>query len=116
MHAAFVLFVVAGGLLVLRWPRAVWFHAPAVLWGAIVELAGLGCPLTPLEHWLRALGGEPGSAGGFVERWLLPVLYPAALGRELQIALGVGVLVLNGLVYAWVLRRRALDDVRARAH
>lgn len=112
-HAAFVLFVVAGGLLVLRWPRVVWLHAPAILWGSIVELAGWECPLTPLENWLRSRGDEAGYGGGFVAHYILPILYPEELTRTMQLALGGGALLVNVLVYGYVLRRRTLDAVRA---
>src|SRR5690606_28688271 len=67
VHFAFVLFVVLGGLLVLRWRWVAWIHLPAVLWGAFVELTGRICPLTPLELWLRNLGGQRGYEGGFIE-------------------------------------------------
>ena len=102
LHASFILFVVAGGLLV-RWRRRVaWLHLPAVAWGALIEFRGWICPLTPLEIWARSRAGETGFSGGFIEHYLLPVVYPGALTRELQIALGALVLVVNALVYAWV--------------
>jgi hypothetical protein len=106
LHAAFVAFVVAGGLLVLRWPRLAWVHVPAVLWGAAVELWGLVCPLTPLENALRQAAGEAGYAGSFVERYLLPLLYPAALSREVAVLLGLGAVAVNLLPYGWLLARR----------
>jgi len=105
-HFAFVLFVVGGGLLVLRWRRVAWIHLPCVLWGAVIELAGWICPLTPLENRLRYAAGGAGYAGGFVEHYLMPVLYPTQLTRPIQVALGVSVLVLNCAVYSWVLWRR----------
>jgi hypothetical protein len=105
LHTAFVLFVVLGGLLALRWPRAAWFHLPAVLWGAGIEFVAGICPLTPLENHLRQLGGEAGYAGGFVEHYVLPVLYPAGLTHGMQLVLGTFVLVLNVVVYAIVWRR-----------
>lgn len=107
LHSAFVLFVVLGGLFALRWPRAAWLHLPAALWGAGIEFAGGICPLTPLEIHLRRLGGEAGYAGGFVEHYVLPVLYPAALSRDVQTILGGIVIGLNVLIYAFVLRRHA---------
>ena len=100
LHLAFIAFVVAGGLFIVRWPRLPWLHAPAVLWGVAIELCGCICPLTPLENWLRQAGGSQGYASGFTEHYLLPLIYPAELTRELQLVLGLGVLVLNGLVYA----------------
>ena len=105
VHFAFVLFVVLGGLLVLRWRRLAWVHVPVALYGALIEFVGFICPLTPLEIWLRRLGGEAGYEGGFVEQYITAALYPTGLTREIQLALGVGVLVLNAVVYAFVLRR-----------
>lgn len=108
-HLGFVLFVVLGGLLGLRWPRAVWLHLPAVLWGAGIEFVHGICPLTPLENHLRALGGEAGYSGDFVEHYLLPVLYPAGLTQKTQLVLGSFVVVLNVVVYAviwWRWRRK----------
>ena len=106
LHFAFVLFVVLGGLLALRWPRAAWFHLPVVVWGAGIEFLGGICPLTPLEIRLRRLGGEAGYSGGFVEHYILPVLYPEALTRDIQYILGGIVIVLNLVVYGMLLRRR----------
>jgi hypothetical protein len=106
VHLLFVVFVVAGGLLVLRWPRVAWVHIPAAVWGTLIEFAGWICPLTPLENRLRRLGGEAGYAGGFVEEYLLAILYPSGLTRTHQVVLGVLVLVLNLAVYAYVRRRQ----------
>jgi hypothetical protein len=106
VHALFVLFVVCGSILVLWWPRAVWVHAPAVVWGVLVECAGMTCPLTPLENRLRLLGGDAGYDQDFLSRWLLMILYPSSLTRELQIALGASLLLFNIGLYAWILRRR----------
>lgn len=105
VHAAFVAFVVLGGLLVLRWPRATWAHVPAALWGAGIEFSGGICPLTPLENLLRDLAGQQGYSGGFIEHFLTPVLYPLGLTRDLQLALGTFVVVINLVVYAWAIRR-----------
>ena len=104
VHLAFVLFVVLGGLIVLRWPRVAWVHVPVALYGAAIEFLGFICPLTPLEVRLRRLGGEAGYEGGFVEHYVTAALYPAGLTRELQLGLGVGVLVLNAVVYSLVVR------------
>jgi hypothetical protein len=99
VHLGFVVSVVAGGLLVLRWGRLAWVHLPVALWGAGISLGGGLCPLTPLENWLREQGGGARYAGGFIEHYMLPVLYPVALTREVQIAAGVFVLALNALLY-----------------
>jgi hypothetical protein len=105
-HFAFVLFVVLGGLLVLRWPRLAYVHVPVAIYGALIEFAGWVCPLTPLENMLRERAGETGYQGGFIEHYILPVLYPSALTREIQILLGSLVLVLNLVIYAYIIRRR----------
>jgi hypothetical protein len=108
LHLAFVGFVVFGALLVTRRPRVAWIHVPCVLWGALIELAGWVCPLTPLENHFRELGGQAGYARGFVEHYLLPVLYPQGLTRAAQVLLGILVLGLNGAVYGrLILRRRS---------
>lgn len=108
LHLGFVLFVAGGGFLVLRWPGVAWFHVPAATWGAAIEFGGWVCPLTPLENWFRIRAGEAGYGGGFVEEYLLPVLYPGDLTREIQIALGMFVVVVNGAVYLrlWLRSRR----------
>lgn len=106
LHLSFVLFVLFGGLLAMKWRRAMWFHLPAVAWGTFVELTGWICPLTPLENWLRVQGGGSGYEGDFLERYLLALLYPDGLTRETQILLGLVVLVVNGLIYGWLLSKR----------
>ena len=105
VHLAFVLFAVLGGLLVLKWKRCAWLHVPAVLWAALIEFAGWVCPLTPLEIWLRERGGAIAYRSGFVEHYILPLLYPAVLTRRLQIVLGLFVLGINLGIYGWVLYR-----------
>jgi hypothetical protein len=100
VHFAFVLFVVLGGLIVVKRPTVGWIHAPAAVWGACIEFAGLICPLTPLENWLRTQGGGAVYEGSFVERYLIPVLYPEALTRELQFVLGALVVGVNVVLYA----------------
>ncbi len=106
LHLTFVVFVVLGGLLVLRWRKLAWVHLPAVAWGAWIEFTGSICPLTPFENWLRRRGGGAPYTSGFIEHYVLPILYPAALSTELQWALGSIVLVVNAAVYVAVLQRR----------
>ena len=106
LHFSFVLFVVLGGLLVLRRPWVAYVHIPAAIWGAAIELAGWICPLTPLENWLRRQAGTAGYSGSFIEHYILPILYPSALTRDIQLILGVLVIAFNLTIYAYVFRRR----------
>lgn len=108
LHLCFVVFVVLGGLLVLRKPLLAWWHVPAVIWGAAIEFLGWVCPLTYLENMLRAKGDGPVYAIGFVENYVLPVLYPADLTRTMHIGLGLIVLAVNiGLYWSlWYKSRR----------
>lgn len=105
LHLGFVIFVLCGGLLVLRWRRLAWLHLPAVVWGAVVEFTGWICPLTPLENRLRTAAGQSGYGSDFVAHYLLPVLYPDDLTRDVQLILGTVVLAVNISVYGWVWRR-----------
>jgi hypothetical protein len=106
VHLAFVVFVVLGGLLVLRWPRLAWLHVPAAIWGVLIEYTGWICPLTPLENSFRTQGGEAGYSGGFIQHYIQPLLYPAGLTRTTQIVLGSIALILNLTVYAIVTVRK----------
>jgi len=112
VHAGFVAFVVLGALLALRWPRIAWVHVPVVLWGAGIEFLGGICPLTPLENHWRRLAGELGYPGGFVEHYLMSALYPDGLTRQVQLALGALVLLVNAAIYTWVFWRRRSDRQR----
>ncbi len=106
LHLAFILFVVFGALFSLHSPRWAWLHLPALAWGIWVEAAGWICPLTPLEMRWRYLAGQAGYEGGFVEHYLVQLIYPPGLTREWQIASVIGLAILNATVYVWVLRRR----------
>ncbi len=105
-HLLFVAFAVAGGLLVLRWRWVAWVHIPVATWAAAIEFSGGVCPLTPLENWLRVRGGDLAYSSDFIERYVLPLLYPGELTREMQIGFGAIVLLLNFGVYGWVLHRQ----------
>jgi len=104
-HFAFILFVMFGGFLALRWRRAPWLHLPAAAWGAFVVLSGRVCPLTPLENHFRRLAGGDAYPGAFLDRYLVGIVYPEGLTREVQIVLGLGAILLNAGVYWWVRRR-----------
>ncbi|MFW6079781.1 MAG: DUF2784 domain-containing protein [Gemmatimonadota bacterium] len=105
LHFGFIVFVVLGGLLALRWPRAALVHLPAAAYGILIELFGWVCPLTPIENSLRRSAGEAGYSGGFIEHYLLPVIYPGGLTREVQLVLAGVVVVVNVVVYLVVWRR-----------
>jgi hypothetical protein len=107
LHLLFVTFVVAGGLLAFRWPWAAAAHLPAAVWGVLIEFRGWICPLTPLEKSLRASAGQAGYEGGFIEHYMLPLLYPAGLTQGVQLVLGSLLIAVNLAVYGMVLRRRA---------
>ncbi len=102
VHLGFIVFVVLGGLLALRWRRMPRLHLPAALWAAASELFGWSCPLTPLEGWLRRASGAGGYSGGYIEHYLLPIIYPAALTREVQFVLAGLVVIVNLAAYAFV--------------
>jgi hypothetical protein len=112
MHLCFVLFVVFGGLFAWRWRWVIGLHLPAAVWGALIEFFSWECPLTPLENELRHKAAQTGYEGGFIEHYLLPILYPAGLGREIQILISLFVVVSNVLIYWRLLRhsrRRAKE-------
>lgn len=113
VHMIYIVFVVLGALLVARWAWVAWLHIPAAAWGALVELFGFWCPLTPLENHFRERAGAEGYADGFIEEYLLPLIYPGELTRTMQLVLGAGVIVVNIAAYAWVLWRRRSREAPA---
>ena len=106
VHLGFVVFVLAGGVLVYRWRWIPWFHVPAAAWAIFIELSGGICPLTPLENRLRTAAGLDDYSGDFVARYVFPILYPEGLTREAQIGVGLVVLVINLVLYVAVYRQR----------
>lgn len=113
VHLLFVVFVMAGGFLLARWPKLAWLHLPAAAWGATIEFTGGICPMTPLENHLRVLGGGSAYSGDFVERYLLPILYPENLAVPIQQVLGGVVVAVNLAAYALAcraLRKRGLSN------
>ena len=105
-HFGFIVFVLLGGLLAFRWQWIPWLHIPAVAWGGIIELTGRICPLTLLENWLRHAGGLNEYSQSFIERYIVPVVYPAELTREVQILLGFVLVGLNVMIYGYLAWRR----------
>lgn len=105
IHFTFILFVIFGGLLILLWPKIIWLHVPALSWGVATQMFGLICPLTPFEIYLRNRADMEGYSGGFIENYLIPVIYPAALTHQLQWALGTVLLIFNVLIYVYLWKR-----------
>ena len=106
LHLGFILFAIGGGFLALPWPRAPWFHIPVLAWAALIEFMGWVCPLTPLENWLREQGGRAVYERGFIEHYVVPIVYPPELTVEIQWVLAVLLLAVNAAVYSWALHRR----------
>lgn len=105
LHFAFILFVILGGLAVLRWRRVAWAHVPVFAYGALIEFFGWTCPLTPFEKFLRVRGGGVSYDTNFTDHYIMPLIYPSGLTPGLQIVLGVLVLVVNGALYTWAWQR-----------
>jgi uncharacterized membrane protein YhhN len=105
VHLLFVIFVVLGGFLSLKWRWLPWLHVPVAIYGAVIELVHFVCPLTPLENWLRRRGGQEGYEGSFIETYILHILYPDGLTRRVEIVLGVSVIVINVVAY-WLYMRK----------
>ena len=105
-HLVFILYVIAGALLIFKWPKTLWLHLPACFWGMTVEFTGWICPLTPWEIRLRRLAGEEGYTGSFIEHYLIPIIYPSGLTREVQMVLGGTVLIVNLSLYTLILIKR----------
>jgi hypothetical protein len=112
-HGAYVVFVVLGALLALKWPKVLWVHAPAAIWGVLIEYAGWVCPLTPLENRLRALAGEAGYSGDFIEHYILRALYPHGLTPTVRYTLATFALVVNVIAYIIVIKKRRRPIGRA---
>jgi hypothetical protein len=103
-HALFVVFVVLGGFVVLRWRKVIWIHAPCVAWGVILEFQGWICPLTYLENDLLVAGGATRYTGDFIWHYLRPLVYPPGITADNQFLLGVIALVINLIAYTFVWR------------
>ena len=98
-HLVFILYVMAGALLIFKWPKTLWLHLPACFWGMIVEFTSWICPLTPWEIQLRRLAGEEGYTESFIAHYLIPIIYPSGLTPEVQMVLGGTVLIVNLSLY-----------------
>ena len=106
VHFAFIIFVIAGGVVVLRWRRVMWAHLPVVAYGILIEFLGWVCPLTPLEQSLRTMAGQTSYTGTFTEHYITPIIYPPGLSHSVQITLGLIVFAVNAAVYIWIFSHR----------
>ncbi len=105
LHLAFVVFCVVGGFVVLRWPRWAWLHLPCVVWAAVMNAAGWVCPLTPLEKWFLRRAGGTGYEGGFLDHYLVPMIYSQEALGQTGLSVAIGVALWNAGVYGWLLYR-----------
>ena len=105
-HLVFILYVIAGALLIFKWPKTLWLHLPSCFWGMTVEFIGWICPLTTWEIQLRRLAGEEGYTRSFIEHYLIPIIYPSGLNREIQMLMGSIVLIVNLSLYTLILIKR----------
>lgn len=112
IHLGFILFVFLGGFTLWRWPRMIWVHVPTAVWGGLVELIGAPCPLTPLENHLRTLGHTETYGGGFIDHYIMPIVYPPGLTRETQVVLGVLVVGINFFIYFRFLTRQRREKAQ----
>ena len=111
LHLAFILFVLLGGAMTLWWRWSPFVHLPAAAWGFFVELTGRVCPLTYLENYFRIKAGQSGYTESFIEHYLLDIIYPSGLTREIQFALAGVVIVVNIIIYGWLFYRGRLGNI-----
>lgn len=109
VHLAFILFVLLGAAIAVRWRWIPVVHLPVAAWGFFVEITGRICPLTYLENYLRIKAGQSGYTGSFVEHYLLAIIYPAGLTREIQYVLAAVVIVVNITIYGWLFVRKRVS-------
>jgi hypothetical protein len=105
IHFGFILFVIFGGLLVIKWRKFIWLHVPAAVWGALIEFFGWFCPLTTLENQLRRNKNGDAYITGFVEHYIIPIIYPEGLTRDIQLLLGIAVIIINLFIYTLILKK-----------
>lgn len=111
LHLVFICFVIAGGLMVIKWRWIIFLHIPAAIWGILIEFYGWICPLTPWEQQLRYAGGQAGYSGGFIDHYIIPVIYPTDFTSELQVTLGIFVFLVNIIIYGWIIYRSQNESI-----
>ena len=104
VHLIFILYVVFGGLIFFIFSKTIFIHPPALLWGIYIELTNSVCPLTYLENWFLYQGGLTTYSNDFINNYLFPIIYPEGLTAEIQIYLGVSLIVINILIYGLILK------------
>jgi len=105
VHLGFIVFVILGGFMLLKWRWVIFMHLPALIWAVLLEFQGWLCPLTPVEQTLRQMAGQQGYAGSFIQHYILPVIYPAVLEENIQFMLGALLIFINVTIYLWVFLR-----------
>lgn len=106
LHFGFILFATFGALLIVRWPRLIWLHLPAVVWALTIEVYGGVCPLTPLENWLNQIGGDDGYNESFIQHYLVAVIYPDHMTKTTAYLLATVLVFINIAIYSWLIKRR----------
>ena len=109
-HLGFIVFVIVGGVMAMKWSWLMFLHIPAAVWGVLVVMNGWICPLTPWENQLRNLAGQEGYSSGFIEHYIIPLIYPSGLTRDMQIILGLFILTINLFVYGFIIYRLIHKD------
>jgi len=102
IHFAFILFVIFGALLFFITTKIIFIHIPAFIWGSYIELTNSICPLTYLENWFLHKANLTTYSEGFIQNYLVPIVYPVSLTKDLQIYIGIALIVINIVIYVFI--------------
>ena len=105
LHLSFILFVIFGAILILKFKKIIYFHIPAVAWGAYIELSHSICPLTHLENYFLKKAGKEQYSVDFIENYIFKIIYPPALNYEIQTYLGVILIFVNLVIYYYIVKK-----------
>ena len=105
IHFLFIIFVIFGAFLFFVAKKIVFIHIPAIIWGSYIELTHSICPLTYLENWFLHKANLITYSGGFIQNYLVPIVYPVNITKDLQIFLGIGIIVINIVIYAFIINK-----------
>jgi len=100
IHFLFIVYVILGGLFFFIKPWTIYFHIPAFLYGLYVEFTQSICPLTYLENFFLSKANLTTYSISFIQKYLYVIIYPINLTKELQITLGISLIVINIIIYA----------------